>query len=65
MQSPEKLQLFTAAKYVTASDETSVIHGFNSRGSGITWQHVSSVMIPVGVREMFGCRIAAVGQESL
>jgi len=65
MQSSEKLQSFTGAKFVPASDEISVSHGSHSRRRGIAWQHVASVMIPVGVREMCGCRIGAVGQESL
>jgi len=65
MQSPEKLQLFTSAKFVPASDETLVSLGRNSRGRGITRQHVACVTIPVGVREICGCRIGAVGQESL
>jgi len=62
MQSPEKLQIFTGNKFVPASDETSVSHGRHSRGRGIAWQHVASVTIPVGVREMCGCRTGAVRQ---
>ena len=65
MQGAEKLQFFTAAKFVPASDETAVSHGTHSRRRGIAWQHVASVAIPVCVREMCGCRIGAEGQESL
>jgi len=65
MQSPEKLQHFTGGKYVSASDETSVSRGSHNRGRGIAWQHVASVTIPVCVREICGCCIGAVGQESL
>jgi len=65
MQAPEKLQLFTAAKFVPAGDETSVSDGRHGRGRGITWQHVAIVTIPVGVREICGSRICTVGQESL
>jgi len=65
MHTPEKLQLFTGTKFVPASDETSVSHGSHSRRRGIAWQNVASVTQPVGVREMCGCRIGAVGQESL
>ena len=52
MQSPEKLQFFTGAKFVPASDETLVIRGSHSRGRGIAWHNVASVTIPVGVREI-------------
>jgi len=65
MQTPEKVQLFTAAKFVSASVETSVSHGRNSRGRGITWKLVASVTIPVGVREVCGNCVGTVGQESL
>jgi len=65
MQTPEKLQHFTSAKFVPTSDESPVTRGSHSRGRGIAWQHVASVAIPVGIREMCGSRIGAVGQESL
>ena len=62
MQTPEKLQLLTSAKFVPTSDQSSISRGSHSRGRGIAWQHVT---IPVGVRETCGSRIGAVGQESL
>ena len=65
MQIPEKLQYFTGIKFVPTSDETSVSHGRYSRGRAIAWQHVANVALPVGVRKICGCRIGAVGQESL
>jgi len=65
MKTCEKLQIFTGAKCVPTSDESPVSHGSYSRGHGIAWQHVASVSIPVDVREKFGSRIGAVGQESL
>jgi len=65
VHTPENLKFFTGAKFVPTSDETSVSHGSYRRGRGIAWQHVASVAIPVGVREMCGCRIGAVAQESL
>jgi len=60
IQSPEKLQPFIGAKFVPASDETSVNHSSHTRGL-----HVASVSKAVGVREMFCCSIGAVGQDSL
>jgi len=65
MERPEKLQIFNRAKYVPASDESAVSRGIYSRDRVVTGQHVASVTIPVGVREMYGCRIVPVGQKSL
>ena len=65
MQTPEKLQHFTSTKFVPTSDEFPISRGCHSRGRGIARQHVASVAIPVGVCEMRGCRIGAVGQDSL
>jgi len=64
VQTSKKLQIFTGTKFVPASDETSVSHCSYNRRRGIIWLHVASVTIPVGVREMCGCHIGAVGQES-
>jgi len=65
MQTPEKLQLFTSSNFVITSDESPVSRGSHSRGRVIAGQYVGSIAIPVCVREMRGCRIGAVGQESL
>ena len=65
MQSPEKLQPFTGAKFIPASDETLVRNGSHSRRRGLTWLHVARVTIPVAIREMYGSRSGVVGQESL
>ena len=65
IQSPEKLQHFTGAKFVPARDESPVSHGGYSRGREITREHDARVAIPVGVGEMCGCLIGVVGQESL
>ena len=65
LQTPEELDYFTSAKSVPASDESPVSRGSQRLGRGVTRKHVASVTIPVRVREMRGCRIGAVGQESL
>jgi len=65
MQTLENLQIFTGAKFVPASDESSVIRGSNSRSRGIAGQHLASVAITVVVRDMCGCRFGAVSQEGL
>ena len=65
MQKSEKLQHFTGAKFVPTIDESPVSHGSHSRRRGNAWQYVASVKIPGGASEMCGCRIGAVGQESL
>jgi len=65
MQTSENLQLFTAVKFVQASDESPFNRGACSGGRGIARQHAASVTIPAGVREMCGCSIGTMVQESL
>jgi len=65
MPTPEEQQHFTSAYFVPKSDESPVSRGSHSPGRGIAWQHVASVTIPVGIREMSGSRIGAVCQERL
>jgi len=63
MQTSEKLQLFTGAKFFPTSDESPVSHSIYSRGRGIAWEYFASVTL-VGVRELCGCGNVAVGQGS-
>jgi len=65
VQTTEKLQLFTGNKSFPAIVETSVSPGSHGRTRGFTRYHPAIVTISVRVGEMCGCRIGAVGQESI
>ena len=65
MQVAEKLDPFTSAKSVQASDKSHACRSGYSVGLGVTGQHVARVTIPILVREMRGFHTGAVGQESL
>ena len=59
------MDLLTSAKFVLASDDSHVRSGGQILGRGFGGLHVASFAVPVRVREMRGCRIVAVVQESL
>ena len=62
---PEEHDLPNRAKFIPTSDESPVSFGSHIRGRGNAWQHVASITIPVGVREMCGSLIGVLGQECL